>query len=119
MRLIDADAVINAIIELRKELIKCKSYDEYDRAFFQGENDGLIEAENIVKYSLTIEPGQKKGEWVKTIKHYKDDNMEFDFYAIKCSACGEKPEKAYHLTRYCPNCGADLRKEGDENVDNK
>lgn len=55
------------------------------------------------------QPERKKGEWVKTIKHYKGDNMEFDFYAIKCSACGEKPEKAYHLTRYCPNCGAYMR----------
>ena len=67
---------------------------------------GIIE---FLKRLPSAQPEQKKGEWVKTIKHYKDDNMEFDFYAIKCSACGEKPEKAYHLTRYCPNCGADMR----------
>lgn len=49
-----------------------------------------------------------KAEWIKEIKHYKDDEQEYDYYDIYCSACGEKPEKAWHLTNYCPNCGAQM-----------
>ena len=49
-----------------------------------------------------------KGEWIKEIKHYKDDEQEYDYYDIYCSVCGEKPEKAWHLTNYCPNCGAQM-----------
>lgn len=51
---------------------------------------------------------QKTGRWVKTEKHHKDDQQEFYYYEIRCSECGEKPEKSYHLTPYCPWCGAKL-----------
>lgn len=64
---------------------------------------------------LDIEPADVrenvKGRWIKEIKHYKDDEQEYDYYDIYCSACGGKPEKAWHLTNYCPNCGADMRGE--------
>jgi hypothetical protein len=69
----------------------------------------------VIKRLPSAQPERKKGEWVKTIKHYKDDNMEFDFYAIKCSVCGLPPEKSYHLTDYCPNCGS--YNGGEPNVD--
>lgn len=49
-----------------------------------------------------------KAEWIKEIKHHKDDEQEYDYYDIYCSACGGKPEKAWHLTDYCPNCGAQM-----------
>lgn len=75
----------------------------------QSKNIVLLPEDCSLVYS-----NRKKGKWIKTIKHYDGDNMEFDYYAIRCSICGLPPEKAYHLTDYCPNCGADMR--GDENV---
>lgn len=38
---------------------------------------------------------------------------------IKCPYCGEEYEPSYedtyigHTTNFCPNCGADMRKEGE------
>lgn len=51
------------------------------------------------------------GEWVK------DFNMN---KAIVCSECGEEAwYKEYRgwvtKSNFCPNCGADMRKRGDEN----
>ena len=100
MRLINADALMQEFAEFARDS------NNSDFADVPAWNDAV----SLLGSAPTIEE-RKKGEWIKTIKHYKDDNMEFDFYAIKCSACGEKPEKAYHLTRYCPNCGADMRSE--------
>ena len=47
-----------------------------------------------------------RGEWVKEVKHHKDDEQEYDYYEIKCSVCGTRPQKAWELTNYCPNCGS-------------
>lgn len=54
---------------------------------------------------------QKTGRWIKMIKHHKNNQQEFDYYEIWCSECGEKPEKSYHLTPYCPWCGAKMEIE--------
>ena len=58
-----------------------------------------------------IEP--KQGEWVKETKHYKDAEQEFFYYAIRCSECGNKPEKPGHLTPFCPMCGAEMRERAE------
>ena len=50
----------------------------------------------------------KRGAWTSKVKHYKDEQQEFDYYKIFCSVCGMPPEKNYHLTKFCPNCGAAL-----------
>ena len=57
---------------------------------------------------------EKKGKWVKETKHHKDKFGEFDYYTIKCSVCGDRPEKAWHLTPFCPNCGAKMEGAEDE-----
>ena len=55
-----------------------------------------------------------RGEWKKEIRHYKGNDQEYDYYVIKCSQCGARPQKAWELTNFCPNCGADMRGEKDE-----
>ena len=47
----------------------------------------------------------KHGEWINTGEAIGDD------IEVKCSLCGEE---LYWLANFCPNCGASMRKEGDE-----
>ena len=49
----------------------------------------------------TIEPERKKGRWTS-------DNS--------CPFCGFQPwyERDIHTLSYCPDCGSDLREEGEE-----
>lgn len=57
--------------------------------------------------SAFVERARPRGEWIK------DDNDLLDFR--KCSNCGEWAEYldggSQFLSNYCPNCGADMRKE--------
>lgn len=56
----------------------------------------------------------KRGEWIVYEGGWKD----FDYYPpkCKCNQCGYE-EELYILnakpTNYCPNCGADMREEGE------
>ena len=52
-----------------------------------------------------------RGEWKKEIRHYKGNDQEYDYYVIKCSQCGARPQKAWELTNFCPNCGARMEVE--------
>ena len=54
---------------------------------------------------------RKNGRWIPIIKGERGYSAG-DF---RCSVCGD-PCKCYHLTNFCPNCGADMRKEGKTNV---
>lgn len=58
----------------------------------------------MVESAPTIEPERKTGKW--TI-----DNS--------CPFCGFQPwyERDIHTLSYCPNCGADMREEGEQNAD--
>ncbi len=51
------------------------------------------------------------GEW---IEQYKNDGKWHDMgyfdHMYKCSKCGSDGSQRWH---FCPNCGADMRKEGD------
>lgn len=91
MRLIDADALIKALV--RKE-----PFSDCARVV-------IAECMEEVRHAPTIEPERKKGEWVDG----------------RCSICGcDAP--AYIIdwkwqkdmgANFCPNCGADMWKEGE------
>lgn len=51
-----------------------------------------------VKYMSAAQPERKRGKWI-------DDG---DPFMWKCGCCGYRV-KRYNNTRYCPNCGADMR----------
>ena len=70
--------------------------------------------EDFLEICKQEEQEQKTGKWTKETKHYKDQFQEFNYYTIKCSVCGSAPEKNWHLTNYCPNCGAYMRGEEDD-----
>lgn len=61
--------------------------------------------ESVLKDVPSAQSERKTGKWTKEIKHHKDQYQEFNYCEIRCSVCGGRPEKAWHLTRFCPNCG--------------
>ena len=48
---------------------------------------------------------RKRGRWIPIVKGERGYSAG-DF---RCSVCGE-PCKCYHLTHFCSNCGAEMRK---------
>ena len=100
MRPIDADA-LKAILERYRE---CNSalVDDYSEGKFEAYSLSIAE----INDAPTIEPDRPKGEWVK----FELGNILDPQY--KCPVCGDvfNPIVPYN---FCPNCGADMRKEGE------
>lgn len=98
MRLIDADE----LIEYLKRIWGRWDEDEW---YEVQAKDGLKDDVEIVNEQPTVYA--VKGEWVT-----KYDGFEYD---VRCSICGEEAlikEGGSHdhaYSRYCPNCGADMR----------
>lgn len=72
----------------------------------------VYDGEDCARLMDMVEP--KRGRWKKETKHHKDAEQEFYYYDIRCSECGNKPEKSWHLTNFCPNCGARMKGADDE-----
>lgn len=92
-------AVLNTGVTVdRDELIKALRYDrgQYEKGFHDGFSSAKV-----------------RGEWVGVA----DDYVEEVFNIWSCSCCGkyysewqDKPS-----WNFCPNCGADMRGDGDDN----
>ena len=66
--------------------------------------NGIIDVIGIKKYILAIPSVDRpKGEWID-----RSDGIEGAWNY--CSVCGEQ---AIDLYDFCPNCGADMRKESE------
>ena len=104
MRLIDADALSQNVIALGKT---GDSYDPEVLNFRIGYNSALLAVKKLIANAPTLDVQPvRRGEWrVTEIVGYDGVNA---VYAAPCSACGEFSKEA-HL--FCPNCGADMRKE--------
>lgn len=73
---------------------------------------------DILDKQPTIEP--KRGEWVETEPDEDDRKLGIEF-SIKCSICHDENShldfnenheiigKTFWKSRFCPNCGADMR----------
>lgn len=63
---------------------------------------------------LAIPSAEKQGEWRgEWIKEYNGNGWN-DYWDYTCSECGKKYERADNIlyeANFCPNCGADMRKE--------
>lgn len=51
---------------------------------------------------------RSKGHWIRVTGHNR-------FIEFKCSNCGKLTNASY---LWCPNCGADMRQEADNETDN-
>lgn len=87
MRLIDADALDEVVIDLN-----------LNRDF--GITRGEYKLIDSVLFEFPTIEERKKGEWEfpHTDKRYK-----------KCSVCGREFYSIPHTAHFCPNCGADMR----------
>lgn len=56
------------------------------------------------------EAERKRGKWIN-VNEGKWNVLE----VLKCSACGEIDNRMYRTDSYCPNCGADMREDNNEN----
>lgn len=68
-----------------------------------------------IREMLESEPERKKGKWMTMLYHISDDGEEL--YQHVCSEC-KKTVMLSNLKRgrfnYCPNCGAKMKGEDDE-----
>lgn len=102
MRLIDADALIDAIkdsIAADQEIYPDDEFSCFYRA-------GMRTVIGIVKNQDTVDP-VKHGHWINI-----DAKFENMYVAHQCSIC--KSEFLGDASNYCPRCGA--RMDGDQNV---
>ncbi len=88
-RLIDADALINAV---EKE-------SQIDGAYGYMDTKSIID---VIDDAPTIEPERNTGKWIQ------------DGHHIQCNQCGisicDKDREGDVLPKkFCPNCGADMR----------
>lgn len=65
--------------------------------------DDILE---IIERQPTIEPERKKGKWQRIVVN------KYASYLYKCDKCGER---SFRDSNFCPNCGADMRQEGEQN----
>lgn len=59
-------------------------------------------------YDIEYEPERKKGKWKRRIV---DSGYNADWI---CSECGYRVKTDFVNYNYCPNCGADMRGDRDE-----
>lgn len=98
MRLIDADVLLK----------QSRRVVEYDEAGFSMEYNAVPTEE--IKNAPTVEAVPVvRGEWLKRVK-----NNGGYVASITCSVCGYSHSRVTY--NFCPECGADMRKGGANNV---
>ena len=67
-----------------------------------------IYKENAVEAIEMVEPSEepKTGKWINVV-----DGIEYTW--ANCNKCGARIPMAYKYYNFCPNCGADMRKDGE------
>lgn len=58
--------------------------------------------------TITAQPERKKGKWIVTTKHHKDDQQDVYYLEVTCSECGVVRKIGWRDAKYCPNCGVEM-----------
>lgn len=125
MRLIDADALIDDLkhdVALDQDSLDYEELTDSNREIIQFDKDCKQNAIDLLQNAPTIEPERKKGKWIPVDSYSAFGGDEATWMAhgnpvafYYCSVCkeqayaGEDGESL--ITDFCPNCGADMRKE--------
>lgn len=72
--------------------------------------DGWVLVGKDIVFAGSDITDRPQGEWIRIEWNENIEGHIVPMRIYKCSTCGEK-EVA--LTRFCPNCGADMRKESE------
>ena len=106
-----------------------KSIELFDENTLQDRmsKNGLLAARRIVSKQPTIEAEPvRHGRWIEK-PPYADETVKGLEFQIVCSRCDEQNAsitfdensvpiaKTFYRTKFCPNCGADMREEGADN----
>lgn len=98
MRPIDADA----LVEMFKTQYECETCDNYDgvrcRACHCDDALGMIDSAPTLDAASV-----RRGEWKK--------EPYLLGWTHRCNRCGENYGMPHGMFNFCPNCGADMRKE--------
>ena len=112
MRAIDADALIDDLkhdVAMDQDSLDYEKLTDSNRENIQFDKDCKQNAIDLLQHAPTIEPQRKKGKWI-----------EYDNSHCECPFCHEEWsyfDNEVEYFNYCPNCGADMREDGDANVD--
>ena len=100
--LISREAAISAIYACHSMGSAIKDFVKY--GYTDAFTQGILDAVSAIDNLPSDQPDRKRGRWVHHDGGYSDH--------YECTACGE----AIVLTgmwNFCPNCGADMRREED------
>lgn len=117
MRPIDADALIEYVQRkenaLRNELIVSAHNTEICNNSRIRLSE-VLSIEHIIKYAPTVE--RPRGEWIKTFRCKGEDintGTILSLYYYDCPKCKYRTGNQGKEFYFCPNCGADMRGEGE------
>lgn len=103
MRLIDADAFVEAIKGVEVCWYLDGNYETYDDSTIMD----IIEAQPTIEAKEVVH-----GEWVKTFRYMRENintgKLE-PVYSCDCPICKWHTGNQGTRFNYCPNCGADMR----------
>ena len=95
MRLIDADALISAVLEGSNN----------DGAYGYMDTQSIVD---LIDTAPTIDPERKRGEWV----NIQISANCYGTSSAECNLCGATVHSDFSsVVNYCPNCGAYMRGE--------
>ena len=116
MRPIDADALMEDIAAIEEELedmldeyLEANHIDSHERTKIYISIEDVNAFKEMIEEAPTVE--RPRGEWI----NHLDLTEDYCGESKQCSLCGYKDynTRRFLWHKFCPNCGADMRGEGE------
>lgn len=76
--------------------------------------DGNGDTYEAIRMAIEALSSERTGKWIRDIKTEEEYQLIFTKVVV-CSECGEKECRTI-ATKFCPNCGARMESEDNENM---